>query len=475
MTPSLVLRDVELDGARVDVAIADGSVTDVVPRGRGRGEMVVDGRGGAVLPGLHDHHLHLLAYAARRLSVVAGPPAVRSPADFDRVVTEAHARTRVGAWLRVVDHEDEVGGPLDRERLDRLAPGRAIRVQHHSGALWTLSAAALDAIGIDLRAGRGNFPDGVEVEASGRPTGRFWRLDDWLRGRLPAAARPDLAAVGRQLAGHGITGVTDATPTEDVSMFDVIAAAVTAGALPVEVTVTGGLALAGVVPPRPLRRGPVKLIVADHDLPGLDAIAARIADAHATHRAVAIHCVTLEAAALCVAAWQDAGVRAGDRMEHGSVLDVPFARLLAELGITIVTQPAFVRDRGDHYLATVPGHHDSLYRCASLEALGVRVGGSSDAPFGDIDPWRAIAAAVDRRTANGAVLGAGEAVDARRALALYLTGPDDPGGATRRVAPNAVADVCVLDRPLGEALDRPDEVSVVATVRAGAVTHDVSR
>ncbi len=474
-TPSLVLRDVELDGARVDVAVAGGSVTALLPSGTARGDVVIEGRGGAILPGLHDHHLHLLAFAARHQSVSAGPPAVGAPADFDRVVAEADARTPPGEWLRVVGHEDEVGGPLDRARLDRLAPGRAVRVQHHSGALWTLSSTALTAIGIDVDARRAALPDGVEVDASGRPTGRFWRLDDWLRERLPAVAQPDLAAVGRRLASLGITGVTDATPTDDASAFELLAAAVTAGSLPVEVTVTGGVALAASTPPAPLRRGPVKLIVADHDLPGVADVAARIADAHGANRPVAIHCVTLEAAALCVAAWQDAGARAGDRMEHGSVLDLPVAGLLAELGITVVTQPAFVRDRGDHYLAAVdPDHHDDLYRCASLEVLGVRVGGSSDAPFGDVDPWRAIAAAVDRRTAQGAVLAPREAVDARRALGLYLTRPDDPGGATRRVSPTAVADLCVLDRPLADTLRRPDEVGVVATVRAGVVSHDAS-
>ena len=86
-------------------------------------------------------------------------------ASFDDAVRRFHRDNEPGAWLRGVDHEDEVAGRLDRARLDRLAPGRPVRVQHHSGALWTLSSEALAAVGLD---GSDALPDGVEVDADGR-------------------------------------------------------------------------------------------------------------------------------------------------------------------------------------------------------------------------------------------------------------------------------------------------------------------
>jgi hypothetical protein len=61
------------------------------------------------------------------------------------------------------------------------------------------------------------------------------------------------------------------------------------------------------------------------------------------------------------------------------------------------------------------------------------VGGSTDAPFGHPDPWRAIATAIERRTIDGAPLGVREAVAPERALALFLTSPEAPGGMLRRV------------------------------------------
>ena len=76
-------------------------------------------------------------------------------------------------------------------------------------------------------------------------------------------------------------------------------------------------------------------------------------------------------------------------------------------------------------------------------------------------------AAVDRRTARGATLGADEALSPERALALFTTAPAQPGGRPRRVAPGAPADLCLLDRPWSRARDRLESAAVAATIRAG--------
>jgi predicted amidohydrolase YtcJ len=80
-----------------------------------------------------------------------------------------------------------------------------------------------------------------------------------------------------------------------------------------------------------------------------------------------------------------------------------------------------------------------------------------------------MAAAVDRRTAAGQVLGTDDAVPADRALGLFLGPLDDPGGAPRRVEPGAPGDLCVLDRPLTEALHDLASVRVTATLIDGSV------
>src|SRR3546814_18678798 len=63
-----------------------------------------------------------------------------------------------------------------------------------------------------------------------------------------------------------------------------------------------------------------------------------------------------------------------------------------------------------------------------------------------------MAPAVDRDPPTGAVLGRDERITAVRALQLFLGSPHDPGGAARRVAPGAPADLVLLAVPLAQAL-----------------------
>lgn len=457
----LLLRDVEVEGRRVDVRLAGGIVAALGEGLPARpGDEVIDGHGGALIPGLHDHHIHLMATAAAGRSVRAGPPEVSSAAELADALRRADASLPPGAWLRAVGYHESVAGDLDRDALDALLPRRPVRVQHRSGAQWSLNGAACRAVGLD----DGPLPAGAETDASGRPTGRLLRADAWLRERLPAEAPPDLASLGRWLARAGVTGVTDATPVERPEDLRLLAEA----DLPQRLTLTGGPALAAADFPEGVARGPVKLVVTDHELPSLDALAGAIEAAHLASRPVAVHCVSLVALVLALAAWEQAGVRPGDRVEHGSVISAELVPVLAERGLTVVTQPGLVAERGDRYLLDVPPEdHADLYRCASLLDAGVPVAGSTDAPYTSPDPWAAVRAATDRRTTGGRVLGEAERVSPSRALELFLTAPDDPGGEPRRVRAGAAADLVLLSAPLHEVLAAPSPDAVTATFFGG--------
>jgi predicted amidohydrolase YtcJ len=442
-----LIRDAEIDGERRDVRVVDGRIAEI---GRGLdGGPALDARGGALLPGLHDHHLHLLALAAALDSVRCGPPEVTGPAALRAALAAATPRA---GWVRGVGYHESVAGPLDRHALDAWCGGARVRVQHRSGALWCLSSAAVDALGLDA----GADAPGVERDGRGRATGRLFGLDAWLRERLPPAPAPDLAPVARMLAARGVTGATDATPDNDAGALARFAA------LPLRVVAMGPLGLA--------TDGAHKIVLREHALPDPDVLAERVRRAHDEHRPVAIHCVTRTELVLAAAALRAAGARADDRIEHGSVAPPEAVALLAALGVTVVTQPNFLLERGDAYLAEVePRDRPWLYRCRGLLEAGVALGGGTDAPFGAPDPWRAMRAAVDRRSAAGAALGEREALSPERALALFTTAPEAPGGAPRRVVRGAPADLCLLARPWKQARDRLDASDVAATIRRGAV------
>ena len=309
---------------------------------------------------------------------------------------------------------------------------------------------------------------GIERDDRQRPTGRLFRLDGWLRARLPARLPPDLAAVGHRLASYGVTGVTDCTPAAVTDYFDPIAAAVRAGALPLTVAVTGGPELSEAHPPPPYGAGRSRSSSPTTPSPRSMRSARAIARAHRAGRPVAVHCVTRAALLLALAAWGEVGSVPGDRIEHASVTPLEAVPFLRELSLTVVTQPAFVAARGDGYLAEVePADQPDLYRCASLQEGGVSVGGSTDAPFGPDDPWCAVRAAVERRAASGAPVGSDRGLDPASALDLFLGPPEHPGGPRRRVTPGAPADLCLLDVPLAVALRGPSSEHVVTTIAGG--------
>jgi predicted amidohydrolase YtcJ len=216
----------------LDVRITDGQVTECAPGLLpGADEADIDAAGNALLPGLHDHHVHLRALAAAGASIQAGPPQVRSAAELADALAAADAAAPPGAWLRCVGYHESVAGPLDRWALDRLVPRRPVRVQHRTGALWMLNSAAAGLAGLDAC----ELP-GVERDADGRPTGRLWRMDHWLADRVTGTAggptmAPDLAEVSAQAAALGVTGFTDATPGATEQDIAALAAALAAGSL----------------------------------------------------------------------------------------------------------------------------------------------------------------------------------------------------------------------------------------------------
>lgn len=460
MAGSLILRNVELDGRLgLDVRLADGRIAEIGERLAGGGDSF-DGAGGALIPGLVDHHIHLLATAAQAQS--ARLEAAQDAAAFEQILRRALAARPRGGWLRATGYHERMAGDLDRDVLDRLAPDHKLRVQHQTGSLWILNSAALEALTAD------GAPPEAERDAAGRLTGRLWRGDAWLRAKL-AADPPDLAPLGRTLASFGITGLTDPSATTDAQAASLLADARRGGALPQRLTLmsAGPLAAPG---DGVFEVGPVKILLDDARLPDLDELTARIEGARTQRRSVAVHCVTAGELALTLAALEIAGAQPGDRIEHGGVIPAEAIPTLKRFGLTVVTQSAFVFERGDRYLAEVdPAEQADLYRCASLLAAGVPVAGSSDAPYAAPDPWLGMRAAIARRTRAGQPIGFHERVEPMTALGLYLGESAAPGGPPRRVATGAAADLCLLRRPLAEVLAEPDAEQVRGTLIAGEV------
>ncbi|GAA4478777.1 amidohydrolase family protein [Rhodococcus olei] len=462
MTGALLIAGAEVNGvAGVDVRIEDGRVV-ALARGLPReGAALLDAAGGALIPGLTDHHLHLHAMAAEAASVRCGPPAVRDTGALRVALAAAPADT--GGWVRGVGYVESVAGDLDAAALDRLHAGRPVRIQHRSGAMWMLNSAAVAATGL----ASGEHP-GVERDAAGVPTGRVWRADDWLRTRLPDSGPPSLGVIGAELSRFGITSVTDATPDLRPTSLQAITRAAETGELPQRVHLLGAPLTGRGAGSSRVTVGPYKIVIADSGLPVLSDLADTIATAHAVGRPVAVHCVSREALLILLVVFADVGAMPGDRIEHGALVPRETLSRIRDLGLRVVTQPGFLCARGDDYLRDIDGVDlPDLYRCRSLLDAEIPLALSSDAPYGPLDPWRVIAAAVDRRAPTGDVVGGVECVTAAEALNGYLAPASDPGGRPRRVIVGAEDDLVLLRVPLAEALAAPSADVVRRTLGAG--------
>jgi predicted amidohydrolase YtcJ len=454
----LILRDVEVAGVTgLDIAIAGGIIRAIGRRLDGKATQEIDGAGGALLPGLIDHHIHLLALAAELDSIVLAPE--RS---WVACLQDADRRLPSGRWLRATGYHESFMGALDRHRLDAVIPGRPVRVQHSTGALWVLNSEALERVGANEHS-----PAGVERAGAGAPTGKVFREDAWLRRTL-RADYPSLAQVAALLDGYGITGVTDASVTNDQAAAALLAERGPRDGLRQRVYLMTGDPEAPVSTTPLLGAGPMKIMLDDEGLGDPAVMATKIRDARAHRRRVAVHCVTTAQLAYALAAFAEAGTLAGDRIEHGSLIDDAMADGIAKLGLTVVSQPAFVAQRGDRYLAEVdPAEHGHLYRLAGLKAHDVALAGSSDAPYGPADPWAGMRAAVTRRTVSGAVLAGDERLNPREALDLYLGHFANPGSRPRRIEVGEPADLCLMSAPLRIVLGELRSELVRATIVAG--------
>lgn len=482
---------VATSAAPADILPTGAAPADILPTGAAPADtaslntsfdLEIDAGGAALIPGLHDHHIHLLALAESLTSVKVGPPDVANCEQFRQAIGNAVASG--DGWIRAVGYHESVAGELGRLELDGMVSGRPIRVQHSSGAMWMFNSRAMELLGLSADTA------GAELDTLGEPTGRFFRSDSLVRLQdlEQSNAAGQLFRVGELLAGYGVTGVTDATPgygareAEFFSQAKVEGALSHSGALPQRLQLMVPEAVGGVA------AGPHKIILSEHSLPSFEQLAQEIssihqaAGAHQTSgapqtagasqakRPVAVHCVSRASLALLLAVLDEVGSVPGDRVEHASVAPPELVDAMLRHRLRVVTQPNFVAERGDRYLSEVETDDQKwLYRCRGLLRAGLRVAGSTDAPFGGLNPWRSIWAAVERKTQpGGVVLGKTERLSPEQALCLFLSELADPGGPPRSVAPGVVADLCLLSAPWSEIADAMPENPVGAVWIGGA-------
>lgn len=428
----MLIKNADLNGRCADVrcrlheisAIADDLDLET-------DELVLDAQGGALIPSLHDDHLHLLAMAAGKRSVNCGPPEITQANHLKSILRKAGGT----GWIRGVGYHESVAGDLSASQIDRWVNDRPVRIQHRSGRLWYFNSLGASELGLP--------PDRL---------GQLYRRDELIFKQLSPMddLSVELGVVARELASFGVTHVTDATPSNDDATFTYLRESCP----DLHIRAMGG---------DDLSEGHLKIILDDYRLPDFEDLCEQIAEAHRLHRAVAIHCVSKVEVVFAIAALMEVGSFYGDRLEHATELTSDVMVNVEGLRLKLVPNPNFIYDRGDQYVIdNESGVLDSLYPIRSMLRRGIRCTLGTDAPFGDADPWRAMKAAVDRRTRNGVTIASQEAILPEDALALFTCG--------REIEIGAPANLVCLDRPWSDARNRLSSNDVVATFLEGRRT-----
>jgi len=172
----MIIRNAEIEGVVTDVLLVDGIIAKI---GKDiSGDTSFDAKGRTLIPGLHDHHIHLNATAAAMNSVLCGPPEVTNESKLIDAIKASGQ-----GWLRGVGYHQSVAGEIDRAWLDKYGPNRPIRIQHRSGRLWILNSSAM-----------------AELDISKPSDGRL--LDDDVKIRTKSEF-PDLKPLVERLLSYG--------------------------------------------------------------------------------------------------------------------------------------------------------------------------------------------------------------------------------------------------------------------------------
>ena len=492
------------------VAIADGRVvaigtrTELLEMAAGR-ESVVDATGQAVVPGIHDFHLHLVGMARARRAVLLD--------DVERF-DELLARVRGAAagipadgstWLTGRGWHEPVLDATALARLEEAVAGRPVALTSHDGHSMWASALARRAAGIDevapdppggrLERDERGVPNGILREAA---MAAVVAVKQRLHG--PALVGPMRETLA-ELAALGVTGATDAGDADAHGgvgahaalgdsfstlaelrgeIADRVRLTVNLPVAALEPALAGGLRTGAPLDGGPLRIGWVKVYsdgalgsrtaalfaphtcgdtpdagILRHEPAELSAIVER---ARAGGLRLAIHAIGDRAVATALDALADGAHEDApmDRIEHVQLIRPADRPRFAASSIVASLQPIHAAADRDAVEACWSDRRDDAYAWRSLADVGASLAFGSDAPIETHNPWHGLHAAV-RRHAPGDGRDPwqpAEAIGAAEALAAYTRGP---ARALRRadeghLRPGAVADLAILDLGLDRLL-----------------------
>ncbi len=421
----------------------------------------IDLRGRTVTPGFVDSHLHLQVvpmYGTYYVPLM--PPAVISLATLQAELAKYAAGLEPDAWVIAAFLTAGADGIPDRWDLDAACADKPVFLLQQAGHMGTVNSRALEIAGIS--ASTPNPPGGIiERGAGGEPTGVLYnhRALDLVRRHMPQYSDEDIRAGIPQalslFASFGVTTFHDnnVRGTDSLADYQQVARE---GNLSLRATLyftceypaDVGTALNSLPQYEDAfcRTAGAKFLI-DGQMPtafchephnGISwqtttwdpaAFKSAVRALHAAGHQISVHCVgdaatdlTLEAYEEAMNAYPRANPR--HRLEHCIVTKRESTQRMKDLGVVVSTQPAFLRVSGDVWRSILGEERmDRILMVREWMDAGVAVALSSDAPT---IPWYSpqvsMAAALDRKTYSGNIIGDDQALTIHEALRAYTLG-----------------------------------------------------
>lgn len=468
----------------VDVFLADGRIVDIAPTGalRATGE-TLDGGGAWLMPGLWDHHVHMLQWALVAERVDVGAAATAREAAALMGAAPVRDGRRVGAGFRDALWPDDPDLALLDDATGDV-PTYLVNADVHS--VWLNSAA--------------QRREGITTDASGilREEPAF-EVSRRLNAVDPDAGDRQVLRAARAAAARGVVGLVDldmawndeAWARRVAGGFDVLR--VEYGIYPehLDRAIAEGLATGDPLRGEAgglVRTGPFKVITdgslgtrtaaCSHPYPGdghdhgiLTVSPGELVElmrrATGAGIACAVHAIGDVANTQALDAYALTG--ATGTIEHAQLVSHADIPRFARLGVAASVQPEHAVDDRDLTDSLWAAQRALAYPLRALVDAGADVRFGSDAPVSPLEPWSAIAAAVFRSRDGRTPWRVDQAIDIATAIdASTRGGSGDP----QRIEPGGPADLVVLDADPFVADDAGlRAMPVRATLLGGRVTH----
>lgn len=468
----------------VDLVLVDGRIADIAPTGnlRPRG-FVIDGEGGWLVPGLWDHHVHVVQWALTSDRVPLGDVAsARDAAAVMALAPESDGR-RIGTGFRDGLWPDDPSLEL-LDAATGSVPTYLINADVHS--VWMNSAAFRR--------------EGFEPVASGmlREENAF-EISRRVNAVDPAAADRAVERMARAAAARGVVGLVDLDMTWNdepwqrrvARGFDTLR--VSYGTYPrhLDRAIAEGLRTGDPVRGAAhdlVRVGPLKAIT-DGSLGTRTAACTHayaneagnfgiltvppeeLVDMMTRATAAGLECAIHAIGDVANAHALDAYARTGavGTIEHAQLVahtDIPrFARL----GVAASVQPEHALDDRDMTDAIWAEQSAQPYPLRALVDSGANLRLGSDAPVSPLDPWAAMASAVFRTRDGREAWQPHQRIGIETAIAASTVGGST---APAEITPGARADLVIVgDDPLTADERGLRGMPVRTTLLAGRVTH----